>query len=84
MNDLIISTIPFPEFQKLLNTTVQTAVEQATAHLKPNETASILSVSLVTLNEWTKEGKIKGYRIGSRIRFKQHEIEKSLLSIKTK
>ena len=37
---------------------------------------------------WTKtvpkEGKIKGYRIGSRIRFKQHEIEKSLLSIKTK
>ena len=43
MNDLIISTIPFPEFQKLLNTTVQTAVEQATAHLKPNETVIYLT-----------------------------------------
>jgi excisionase family DNA binding protein len=93
MNDLLLSTIPYSELQTLISTTVQTAVQLATAHLQPKEneefltrkqTSTILGVSLVTLSEWTKEGKVKGYRIGSRVRYKRSEIEKSLLSIKTK
>jgi|JI6StandDraft_1071083.scaffolds.fasta_scaffold360801_2 excisionase family DNA binding protein len=93
MNDLLLSTIPYAEFQLLIANTVQTAVQLATAHLLPKEneefltrkqTATILGISLVTLNEWTKEGKIKGYRIGSRVRYKRNEIEQSLLIIKIK
>ncbi len=93
MENLLLSTIPYAEFQTLISTTVQTAVQVATAHLQTKEnveyltrkqTSTILGVSLVTLAEWTKEGKIKGYRIGSRIRYKRHEIEQSLLTIKTK
>lgn len=47
------------------------------------QAATLLSVSLPTVNDWTKTGKIKGYRIGSRIRYKRNEIENSLLQIKT-
>lgn len=93
MNDLLLSTIPYAELQTLIATTVQTAVQLATAHLQPKQneefltrkqTSTILGISLVTLNEWTKEGKVKGYRIGSRVRYKRNEVEQSLLSIKTR
>ncbi len=93
MENLLLSTIPYAEFQTLISTVVQTAVQVATAHLQPKneieyltrkQTSALLGVSLVTLSEWTKEGKVKGYRIGSRIRYKRHEIEQSLLTIKTK
>ena len=93
MQNLLLSTIPYAELQTLIATTVQTAVQLATAHLQPKQhdeyltrrqTSTILGISLVTLNDWTKNGKIKGYRIASRIRYKRHEIEQSLLTIKTK
>ena len=93
MQNLLLSTIPYAEFQTLISTAVQTAVQAATEHLQPKEnveyltrkqTSTLLGISLVTLSEWTKEGKIKGYRIASRIRYKRHEIEQSLLTIKTK
>lgn len=86
-----------PEFHKLLSTLIQTTVEiavvNATSHLQPKETtevltrkqtAGILGISLVTLNGWTREGKIVGYRIGSRVRYKRHEVENALQTIKTK
>ena len=93
MQNLLLSTIPYAEFQTLISTAVQTAVQAATEHLQAKEnveyltrkqTSTLLGISLVTLSEWTKEGKIKGYRIASRIRYKRHEIEQSLLTIKTK
>jgi excisionase family DNA binding protein len=46
------------------------------------QTALILSVSLPTLNEWTKEGRVIGYRIGSRVRYKKNEVIDSLQKIK--
>ncbi len=83
----------YTELQALIFSSVETAVQSATAHLQVKneieyltrkQTSALLGVSLVTLSEWTKEGKVKGYRIGSRIRFKRHEIEQSLLTIKTR
>lgn len=62
---------------------VQTAAPQ-TEFITRKQTAQILGVSLPTINEWTKTGKIKGYRIGSRIRYKRNEIENSLSQIKTR
>jgi len=93
MQNLLLSTIPYTELQALIFSSVQTAVQSATAHLQAKneieyltrkQTSALLGVSLVTLSEWTKEGKVKGYRIGSRIRYKRHEIEQSLLTIKTR
>ena len=42
------------------------------------ETAKLLHISLPTLNEWTKEGKLKSYRIGTRILYKPDEIMESV------
>ena len=43
-----------------------------------NEAAKIFKVSLVTLNDWSKNGTVKAYRIGTRVRYKRTEIESSL------
>ena len=48
------------------------------------ESAAILGVSLATLDTWKRTGKIKGYRIASRVRFKKNELEAALLAIQTK
>ena len=55
-----------------------------TEFITRKQTAQILRVSLPTVNDWTKTGKITGYRIGSRIRYKRNEIENSLSQIKTR
>lgn len=44
------------------------------------ETAQILQISLPTLHVYTKRGLIKSYRIGTKIRYKFHEIEEALTS----
>jgi excisionase family DNA binding protein len=52
--------------------------------LTRKEAAKLLSVSLPTLNEWSKTGVINGYRIATRVRYKKSELEKSLLQMQTK
>ena len=52
--------------------------------LTRKEAAKLLGVSLPTILDWTKKGKITGYRISSRIRYKRAEIENSLSKIKTR
>jgi excisionase family DNA binding protein len=57
---------------------------QETELLTRKEAAKLLGVSLPTILDWTKTGKITGYRIASRIRYKRSELENSLLQIKTR
>lgn len=52
--------------------------------LTRKQAAKLLGVSLVTIQDWTKTGKITGYRIASRIRYKRHELETSLAQIRTR
>ena len=46
--------------------------------LTREETAKLLSVSLVTLWDWTKKDIIPAYRIGNKVRYKKSEVLKSL------
>lgn len=48
------------------------------------EAAAFFDITLPTLHKWTQEGKIKGQRIGSRVRFYQSDLEKALKTIKSK
>lgn len=50
--------------------------------LTRKETANLLGISLNTLHTYTLEGKIPGYRIGTRIRYKRSVLENSLATIK--
>jgi len=47
------------------------------------QTAKQFGISLVTLNEYTKNGIVKAVRIGSRVRYRQSDIESALASVVT-
>ncbi|WP_268847829.1 helix-turn-helix domain-containing protein [Flavobacterium aestivum] len=57
-------------------TTLQSESDQL---LTREETAKMLSVSLVTLWDWTRKDIIPAYRIGNKIRYKKSEVLKSLI-----
>ncbi len=56
--------------------------ESTEKYLTRKDTAKLLQVSLVTLNEWSKKGIIQSYRIGGRIRYKLSEIDEALKEVK--
>lgn len=47
--------------------------------LTREETAKMLSISLVSLWEWTRKDIIPAYRIGGKVRYKKSEVLKSLI-----
>ncbi len=51
--------------------------------LTRKDAAKFLGISLPTLLEFTKAGKVIGYRIGTRVRYKRSELEKSLQQIQS-
>ena len=46
--------------------------------LTREETAEMLSISLVTLWDWTRKDLIPAYRIGNKVRYKKGEISEAL------
>jgi excisionase family DNA binding protein len=46
--------------------------------LTRKETAQFLSISLVTLWDWTRKDVIPGFKIGSKIRYKKSDVLNSL------
>ena len=56
---------------------------EQTEYLTRKEVCKLLQISPVTLNEWTKSGIIKAYRLNSRVRYKRADIELSLQEVKS-
>ena len=91
MENLILTSVKLDQFQNYiseairneLNKFLPTAPPEKEKYLTRKETAQILGVSLVTIHAWTKTGLINGYRIGTRIRFKESEIMESLNKVQT-
>jgi excisionase family DNA binding protein len=55
---------------------------QRTSNIIPRiELAKLLNVTLGTLYNWTKSGKIKSYGIGGKVFYKLDEIESSLIRL---
>lgn len=52
--------------------------EDASEYITRKEVAKILKVTLPTLHDWTKLGWVKGYKIGSRVLYKRHEVEAAI------
>ncbi|MEN9919808.1 MAG: hypothetical protein RL662_2244 [Bacteroidota bacterium] len=52
-------------------------------YLTRKETAALLKISLVTLHNWTTQGRLTAYRIGTRVRYKADEVNNALIEIKT-
>lgn len=93
MQDLILTSIPIEQLKSEITQSIGqelkrqlkllTPTTEITEFISKKEAAKLLGVSLPTILQWVKQGKIKGYRIASRVRFKRSEIEASLISIKT-
>ena len=94
--EILLNGISFDDFQSTIQAIVSNEVQKAVEQLTPKEptdnkpelltrkqTAEILGVSLVTLNEWTKNGVLPAKRIGSRIRYEKQAVYDSLKDIKT-
>ena len=68
------------ELKDLINESVSTAISNITKPkaedelLKRKDVAKLFSVSLVTISDWMKTGKLPFHRINSRIFFKKSEV----------
>ena len=90
-NNFILSPLPLTEFEQLLRSIVKTELQSYTPApstqeqdelLTTNEARDLLRVSKVTIHKWKTEGKIKFYRIGTRVRFKRSELLSALTAPK--
>jgi len=59
---------------EILSTSPQLKKDTEDEFLTAKQVSKLLSVSLVTLHQWKKDGKLKFHRFGTRIRFKKSEI----------
>jgi len=55
--------------------------KEPTLWLTKKEVSNILSISIVTIDDWSKKGILNPYRIGNRIRFRKSDVEKALTKI---
>jgi len=89
---IILSGVSYEQLEDSIKTIVKNEVDRiigtAKAESDPElitrkETAKILGVSLVTLNEWTRNGIIPAKRIGTRVRYEKADVFNSLKNIET-
>lgn len=52
-------------------------------HLTRKEAARYLRISLVTLNEYTRHGKVKAHRIGARVLYRRSDLDRCLSEVAT-
>ena len=86
MQNIILTQFSVEQFQSEIANAVRLGLEQSqttqkntttteqTELLTRNEVCNLLHITLPTLHNWTKEGLITGYRIGTRIRYKRAEV----------
>lgn len=87
MDNRLIVTLDIDELKRIIEDCVKnvqsTQKEEKNEEdtlLKRTEVAKLFSVSLVTLNQWRKDGIIRRYKIKSRVFFKKSEIMQALSS----
>lgn len=57
--------------------------EKSDQLLTRQETAKLLRISLPTLHQYTKEGRVRGYRFAGRVLYKKNEVVDALNVIRT-
>jgi excisionase family DNA binding protein len=94
MQDNIFTSLPFEKLKSEISNEIIDRITpilqgvkttaQTTELLTRKEASKLLGISLPTLLDWTKSGKIIGYLIASRVRYKRSELENSLSQIRHK
>lgn len=92
MQNLVLSPVAVPELVNLIATEIETRMlnrekphkKNEPRYLSRKETAELLRITLPTLNEQTKRGKLAAYRIGGRVLYREDEIQNCLNQVVTK
>lgn len=89
-NSIIFEQLSVHQLKDLISESVAEQLQnwtpkkkEPTEYLTRSEVAGILRISLPTLNDYTKTGVIKGYRINGRVLYKRVEVDNSLKEIQT-
>jgi excisionase family DNA binding protein len=68
--------------KKLRVISVEAPIDKKLNYLNRFEVASLLKISLPTLNNWSKSGILQSYRIGNRVLYREDEINSSLQKVR--
>jgi len=91
MTHQILISIPIEEYwikvEEIIKKVIVENKVKIPAEIKPDfltqeEVAQLLKVSKVTMIKYTRNGNLKGYRIGRCVQYKRNEIDKTLKGIK--
>ena len=89
-NSILIRNLTMEELQEMIRSTIKEEIQQAstfkkkeTIYLTRKEASTFLKISLPTLNNYTKAGRINGFRIGTRVLYKLEDLELNLNAIVT-
>ena len=73
---------PLEELKNQLENLKQVfSTKTPTEFLSRRDVAILLDTNLQTVNNWTKEGKLKLYGIGGRRYYKRNEVEQALIKL---
>lgn len=90
MNEILFTGINLSQLLEkigqLIDTKFGTGFQQPTAKnqskfISRAEVAQLLKISLPTLHQWTKLGWLQAYRMGTRVLYKQEEVEAALCKV---
>ena len=92
MDKVVLSPIPLEELKEGIREIVKQELSKLVfpqskiveTYFTRQEVSDYLQVSLPTLHQWAKDGTLKGYRIGTRIRYKRSDVEQALNEIKAR
>lgn len=85
MENIVLVPIALKDLEKLLRDCVKSELQNFKPEAPPDdeffgskEASKILGISLVTLHFWRKQGRVRFYKIATRIRFKKSELLEDL------
>lgn len=89
MNQILLNGINVNELLDKIGQLIETKLGdiQQPKEAKPvkfisrKEVATFLKISLPTLNEWTKLGRLLSYKMGNRVLYNLQEVEQSLCKV---
>ncbi|MFN3445995.1 MAG: helix-turn-helix domain-containing protein [Bacteroidia bacterium] len=85
MQNVILTQLSIEQLQHVINDAVQTGLAQfkptqpeQTNLLTRKQVCQLLNITPPTLHEWTRNGTITAYKVGTRVRYKHNEVLNTL------
>ena len=85
MNQILLNGIDLKDLLSSIGDLIDKKLEQKlpaqknqSNYLSRTEVCKLLKITLPTLNDWSKLGRLQSYKIGNRVLYKQDEVENAL------